>query len=93
MAGPPDRAQENEFQSALRLTRDFRHDTLHLRYLLTLFGHDGSDGGFQRLWVEYDLNDSVKATMGVVDYRTGDAPPFNSIGDNDRVFAELRYSF
>ena len=93
MAGPPDRAQENEFQSALRLTRDFRHDSLHLRYLLTLFGHDGSDGGFQRLWVEYDLNDSVKATMGVVDYRTGDAPPFNSIGDNDRVFAELRYSF
>jgi len=93
MGDPPDSAQENEFQSALRLTRDFRHDTLRLRYLLSLFGLDGSDGGFQRLWIEHDLNDSVKVTAGVVDYKTGDAPPFSSIGDSYRVFAELRYSF
>jgi len=93
MADPPDSAEEDEFQSALRLTRDFRHETVHLRYLLSLFDLDGSGGGFQRLWVEYDLNDSVKLTAGLVDYQAGDAPPFNSIGDNDRVFAELRYSF
>ena len=41
MSAAPDSAQEDEFQIALRLTRDCWHDTLRLRYLLRLFGTDG----------------------------------------------------
>jgi hypothetical protein len=93
MGQAPDNAEEDQFQTALRVTRDCWHETLHLRYLLTLFGTDGADGGFQRFWAEYDVTDAVKVTAGVVDYQSGDMAPYNTIGDNDRVFAELRYSF
>jgi len=93
MGNLPDSVREDEFQSALRLNRDFRNETLHLNCLLSLFDTNGRGGGYQRFWVEYDLSDSVKATTGLVDYIPGDKSPFHVIGDNDRVFAELRYSF
>jgi len=90
MRNKPDRALENELQTALRVTRDCWHDTLRLRYLVKLFGTDAGDGGFQRFWAEYDVTDVVKLTGGIVDYRSGDMPPYDTIGDNDRVFVELR---
>jgi len=93
MNDAPDHAQEDEFQSALRITRDCWRETLRLRYLLRLFGTDGGDGGFQRFWAEYDVTDTVKLIAGFVDYKSGEMPPYDSIGDNDRFFAELRYSF
>ena len=93
MAEPPDRAREDEFQSALRLTRDFFHDKLRVHYLVSLFGVDGNGGGFHRFWAEYDLTDSLEVTAGVVDYRSGDRPPFDTIADNDRVFLGLRGAF
>jgi len=93
MSSPPDSVREDSFESALRLTRDCLHETLRLRYLLRLFGADGRDGGLQRFWIEYDMTDAVKATVGIVDYRSGEMPPYDTIGDNDRIFAEFRYSF
>lgn len=93
MGNPPDYAQKDEFQSALRLSRDFLNETLQLNYLLLLFDPNGSGGGYQRFWAEYDLNDSLKLTAGIVSYISGDTSPFHTIGDNDRIFAELRYSF
>jgi len=93
MGDAPDHAREDEFLSAFRVTRDCWHETLRLRYLLKLFGTDGGDGGFQRLWAEYDMTDAIKLTAGIVDYRSGDMPPYDTIGDNDRIFAECRYSF
>jgi hypothetical protein len=93
MGAAPDAAREDEFQAALRLTRNCRHDTLRLRYLLRLFGTDGEDGGFHRLWAEHAVTDAIRLTVGIVDYMSGDVPPYDTIGDNDRAFAECRYSF
>jgi hypothetical protein len=93
MSVPPDSAQANEFQTALRLIRDCMHDSLRLGYLIRLFGIDGGDGGFQRCWAEYDMTDTVKLTAGIIAYHSGNMPPYNSIGNNDRIFAEIRYSF
>ena len=76
-----------------RLIRDHMHDSLRLGYLMRLSGMNGRDGGFQRLWSEYDMSDTVELTAGIVDYRAGDVPPYDTIGDNDRVFVELGYSF
>jgi len=93
MSGAPDHAQEDEFQSALRLTRDCWHDTLRLAYLLRLLGADGGDGGFQRLWAEYAVTDAIRLTVGIADYMSTDVPLHDAIGNNNRVFADLRYGF
>jgi len=53
----------------------------------------GQDGAFQRFSVEYDLTDSVKITGGAVLYQSGDLARHKNIGDNDRIFVEIKYSF
>lgn len=85
--------EEDEWQSALRYQGDFMHDRLHLLALLSAFGRDLNEGGFGRYSLQYDLADALSLTGGVVDYRSGDKVPFNAIGDNDRAFLDLKYSF
>ena len=90
---PPDKANEDEFQSALRIEKDFLNDTLTFTLLASTFGLTGQDGAFQRFSMEYDLTDSVKITGGAVLYQSGDLPRHKNIGDNDRLFIEIKYSF
>ena len=90
---PPDTAQEDEFQWVFRLTRDFLNETLTLTLLASTFGGTGQDGAFQRLSAEYDITDSIEIAGGVVLYKSGDLARFRNIGDNDRLFCEIKYSF
>ena len=89
----PDQASEEDFQSALRITRDFLNDTLTVTLLAMTYGPTGQDGAFQRLSVAYDLTDAVKITSGGVLYQSGDLPEMRRIGDNDRMYCEVKYSF
>ncbi|MCP4043766.1 MAG: DUF1302 domain-containing protein, partial [Gammaproteobacteria bacterium] len=84
--------KKNEVQTALRFQRDFLHDRLHLTYLGSFFEW-GKDGGFTRVSLAYDLEDALTVSGGTVIYHHGEKPPFNTIGDNDRVFLDLKYSF
>lgn len=83
---------QNNYQAALRATVDFFHDTLHANYLLSVFGKSFNDGGYQRAWIEYEISDSVKSTLGIVDYLGGNSF-FDAINDNDMVFGDISYSF
>ena len=85
--------QEDELQSALRLSRDFLNDTLQLTLLLSTFDLKGEDGSFQRISAQYDWSDSVRLTAGGICYQSGNNALFKNIGANDRLFAEIRYSF
>ncbi len=85
--------EEDDFQSVFRLTRDFQHDTLQLTLLLSAFGLTGDGGSMQRLTLAYDISDDFKLTGGLITYQNGDRALFRSIGDNDRLFGELCYSF
>jgi hypothetical protein len=89
----PDNAQEDEFQSAIRVSRTFLRQTLTLTLLASTFGVIGQDGALQRVSAEYDLNDAVQLSGGFVLYQSGDLARFSSIGDNDRVFFDVKYSF
>ena len=89
----PDGQMRNLVQSALRVNRDFMHDTLHLMLLLSSYGVLGEDGAFQRYQVEYDLRDNIMVKGGLVFYQSGDVLAFQEIGDNDRLFFELEYRF
>ncbi len=93
MINPADFLRENELQTALRITRSFNHDTIDVTWLISLFGMNGKDGGFQRLWANYDIRDGLAASIGVVDYLGGDKPTIAALSNNDRVFADVKYSF
>jgi hypothetical protein len=89
----PDEIRENEFQWALRITKDFINDTLTLTLLAATFGIKADDGSFERFDTEYDVTDAVSVRGGVVFYQSGDLGRFKNIGDNDRLFFEIKYSF
>ena len=86
-------AQPESFQSALRVVREFMNDTLTVTFLAMTYGPLGQDGAFQRFQVQYDLRDNIEITGGVVFYQSGDRTEFSTIGDNDRLFAEVAYHF
>ena len=89
----PDQAQEDEFQWVFRLTRDFLNETLTLTLLASTYGSTGQDGAFQRFSAEYDITDSFQINGGVMLYQSGDLAKYRNIGDNDRLFCEIKYSF
>ena len=89
----PDKAIENEFQTAFRFSRAFLNDTLSVIFLAQTFDLLGDGGAFQRISAEYDLTDSIQLSGGFVFYTSGDLRQFNNIGDNDRLFLGIKYSF
>jgi hypothetical protein len=93
LAWIPDEAVENEFQWILFINRTFFNEALSVTFVATTFGLTGEDGAFQRLSAEYDLTDNIKLIGGIVLYQSGDLSVYRNIGDNDRVFFEIKYSF
>lgn len=88
----PEFPQRNETQTALRIDRNLLHDQLTLTALLILVDQWGHDGAMQRFTASYDLADNWNLTGGVIFYQSGHGA-MASIGDNDRIFLELRYDF
>jgi hypothetical protein len=93
LTSAPDYAQEDEFQSALRISKDYLNETLNVTLLALVYGPLGQDGALERLTIFYDWNDAVSTTLGVVLYQSGDSFLFSDISDNDRIFLEIKYSF
>jgi len=97
LAFKPDYVQKDEVQTAMRATRSFENDSINATLLLSMFGHNWQYGGFFRASVEYDVMDAVVANFGLIDYLDTPNPqekPFTrTISDNDKVFADITYSF
>jgi len=89
----PDQTEEDEIQSVVMLSRDFFNQTLTLTYLLSLFGATGQEGLIQRFTVAYAFTDAIKAVGGAVFYESGDLGFHRNIGENDRLYLEIKYSF
>jgi len=89
----PDFTREDTQEIAFRITRDFLHDTLHFTGLGVLFGWDARDGSIIRFDLQYDLRDALEAGVGVLLYQSGDLPPLNGWGRNDRLIFNIKWSF
>ena len=93
----PDFVQEDEVQTAMRATRSFENDSINATLLLSMFGHNWQYGGFFRASVEYDVMDAVVANIGVINYLSAakpeDKPFIDAISNNDKIFADITYSF
>jgi len=84
--------QENTYQHAFRVSSDFMNATVRGNYLISLFGSKLDEGGFQRVWLKYDIADGIFANVGVVDY-IGGSNRFDAISNNDMAFLDISYSF
>jgi hypothetical protein len=93
IAGSPDSAEENEFQWAFRISRDFFHERLETVLLAQAYDPLGQGGALERLEFTYDLNDNWETTAGLVLYQSGDKPAFNDLNECNRLFFRLHYSF
>jgi hypothetical protein len=89
----PDFAQEDEIINALRLTRTFLNETMDITLLAQIHGPLGQDGSMARLSLDYDWSDTISTKCGAVLYWSGDRYTLRRIGDNDRIFFEIKYSF
>ena len=85
--------KENSQEYALRFSGDYLRERLHVVALTTRISPLNSGGGFSRASVEYDLKDALSITGGVTIYHDGTRQPFNGLGDNDRIFFEIKQSF
>ena len=61
--------------------------------LAATFGAKVQDSFFEKIAAQYDLTDAVEISSGGVFYQSGDTEKFGQIGDNDRVYFEIKYSF
>lgn len=89
----PDYGQEDAFEAALRISKNYLNDTLEITLLAMVYGPLGQDGGLERFSLKYDWSDTLSTTVGVVLYQSGDKYTLSNIDDNDRVFIEMKYSF
>lgn len=90
--------QELRGETALRITRDFLNERLRVHVISVLFSRDGdmldpSGGAIHRVNGEYDFGQALILSAGVVIYEAGDQAPFFVSADNDRLFAEVKWSF
>ncbi len=85
--------KRDRMETAMRYTGNFQNDRLELTALAIAFGERAQEGSMIRLQAAYDVQDALVLTTGVVTYQYGDMPPFNQADHNDRIFAELKYSF
>lgn len=93
MKNQSDYVDKNEMQTAIRVSRSFSNDTINANALLSMFGSSWENGGFGRVWIEYELADALNANFGIVDYVGGDKPMMEALKSNDKVFADITYSF
>jgi hypothetical protein len=93
MQNQADFVDMNEMQTAIRFSHSQLNDTLNINALLSIFGSSWENGGFTRIWAEYDIMDGVVANFGLVNYIGGDKPLMESNKDNDRIFIDITYSF
>ncbi len=84
--------EQDTYQQAFRINSNYFNDTLHLNYLVSVFGKKADEGGYQRVWMDYDVADGISTTLGVVDY-FGGSPLFDRVENYDILFMDMSYSF
>jgi hypothetical protein len=93
LRGFPNYAQRNALETALRVTANFLNDRLEVTALVIVFGEKAQDGVVGRLDANYELRDALSLSGGILLFKSGDLLGFRGIGRNDRLFAEIKYSF
>ncbi len=92
LSDSPEFPLRNDFQAALRITRNLMNEELELTALLVSMGVKAEHGGFQRFTAKYRINDDWRVTGNLVFYQSGTGVMENA-GDNDRFALEICRGF
>ena len=84
---------QDEFETALRITRPFFRERLDVTLLGVGLGERLQDGGLFRASAEYELTDAMKLEAGCLVFFGGPRRGFGSYDSNDRLYGEIKYSF
>lgn len=84
---------ENDFNWALRISRDFMYERLEVVFLALLYGEYAQEGAVERLEFTYEISDQWEIASGLVLYQGGNDPALEKTADNDRLFMRIKYAF
>jgi hypothetical protein len=85
--------KQTEIETALRISRPFFRERLDLTLLAVGLGQRLQNGGIVRMSGDFELTDAWRVGGGIIFYIGGQDPGLGAYDSNDRVFAELKYSF
>ena len=91
--GFPAFLRENSTTYAIRYTADWMNQRLRTTVLALLFGYKVQDGVVLRFQGDYTIRDGLVLTAGMLIFKSGDLPPLDTWGSNDRVFVDIKWSF
>lgn len=89
----PDEAAENRLLTVARLSKNFMNDALTLSLYAQAYDGDFQGGAVERFMAEYDWSDAIRSSASLLLYQSGKTPLFQSAGDNDRLYFDIKYSF
>ncbi|MBI9092851.1 MAG: hypothetical protein JEZ12_26845 [Desulfobacterium sp.] len=93
LSGEKAGVHEDSLVTSIRIQQDFLNDRLTLELLSIIYGEKSQDGGIHRFSALYDFTDNLTIRTGYMLYQSGDIPAFESMGENDRLFMDIKYSF
>jgi len=85
--------KDDDIQYAIRFSQSYINNTLDFTALYSGFGKNLEDGGFARVWFDYDIDDEFSSSFGIITYQDGENLFWKNIKDNDKVFCNLKYNF
>jgi len=85
--------KKNEVQQFFRINKSYQNQTINLSTIVSAIGKSMKEGGSARATLDYDVDDNVTLSGGVINYIGGDNPALDAVKDNDRIFAKITYNF
>jgi hypothetical protein len=85
--------KKSVFQSSVRITRPFFRERMNVTALAIGFGERLQNGGLLRFSSDYELTDAWKAEAGILIFIGGPDDGIGAYDSNDRLYAEIKYSF
>ena len=85
--------EQSTFQTGIRITRPFFRERLDVTIQAILLGERVQDGAIFRASGDFEVTDAIKATGGILIFSGGPDRALGAFDKNDRLFAELKYSF
>jgi hypothetical protein len=87
------RSATSRFESAIRISRPFFRERLNVTALAVGFGERLQNGGLVRLSGDFEITDAWKAEGGIIFYIGGPDDGIGAFDSNDRLYAQIKYSF